>query len=108
MNTLPQDFKIYEEFDEYEFLSDCSSGSNSGNLSGIKIYENFDHLGEDSEHEDDSIFENVVFLNNLEIDEKEVNNIYEIVTVFDSETKCKSRFSPRTLQNGVVNYRPYL
>ena len=106
-NTLPQDFKIYEEFDEYEYLSDCSSGSNSGNLSGIKIYEDFDQLGEDLEHEDDSIFENVVFLNSLEIDEKEVNNSYELVTVIDSMSKLKSRFRPRTLKTGLVNYNSY-
>ena len=107
-NTLPQDFKIYEEFDEYEFLSDYSSGSNSGNLSGIKIYEDFEQFCEESENEEKSIFENVVNLNSLEIDEKEVNNSYEIVTVTNSETKLESRFRPRTLKTGVVNYRPYL
>ena len=103
---LQQDFKIYEEFEEYEFLSDFDSGLNSfgnysGDLSGIKIYEDFDDFSEELEREEENIFENVVFLNSLEIDEKDVNDNYEIVTVMNSKHVAKARkFRPRTLKTG--------
>ena len=71
------------------------------------LQQDFGQFCKESENEDESIFENVVFLNSLEIYEKEVNNFYEIITVMDSDTKLKSQFRPRTLKTGVVNYRPY-
>ena len=58
---IHKDFKIYEEFDEYDFLSDCSSGSNYGDLSRIQIYEDFDQVNEEPKTQDESIFENVFF-----------------------------------------------
>ena len=110
---LQQDFNIYEELKEceYENLSDCNSGfdsfeSNSGDLSGIKIYEDFDDFSEDLEREELNIFENVVFLNSLEIDEKDLNDNYEIVTVKNSKDVTKARkFRPRTLKTGSKNCR---
>ena len=68
-STLQQDFKIDEDFDEYEFLSDCSSGCNSGSLSGIQIHEDFSQFCEESENEDESM------------------HVWEIVTVIDSDYK---------------------
>ena len=101
------DFKIYEDFDEYEYLSHCSSGNTSGDVSGIKIYEDFDQFYEESAEEDEYIFEDVVFLNSLEIYDEDVNDSYEVVAVRYGDDITRNRFRPRTLKTGFSSLRYY-
>ena len=101
---IQEDFGKDDEF-IYEMIQDCDSnfksvGIYSGDLSGIKIYEDFDNLCDEMKMEKENIFENVIFLNSLEIDEKDLSNNYEIVTVKNTEDKSIGRFRPRTLKTG--------
>ena len=102
--VLDHDFKIYEDFDEYEYLSHCSSGYTCGDVSGVKIYEDFDQFYEETKEEDENIFENVVFLNSLEIYEEDIHDRYEVVAVRYGNDITRNRFRPRSLKTGCSSF----
>ena len=105
-----QDFKIYEDFNTFESQSGFSSSfdsfdtiSISSDLSGIQIFEDFDDFYEELRREEENIFEPVVFLNSLEIDENDFKDNYEIVTVQKGMDEFRRSFRPRSLKTGLTN-----
>ena len=105
---VEQDFKIYEDFYQYEYLSDFTSSfesvdTNSSDLSGIQIFEDFDDFYEELRREGENVFEPVAFLNSLEIGDKDMNDNYEIVNVKKGNDEVRRSCRPRTLKTGSTN-----
>ena len=99
-------FKIYEEFDEYEVLTEFTSTGNTHIFPDIKVYEDLEFQC----IREDSIFEDVVFLSSLEIgsDDGDLNdNSYEFINMFGkfkSAERNKLRFKPRSLKCGKTHF----
>ena len=89
-----EDFKIYEEFDPKSTSSEESYDSTKE-----RIYENLVNIVREN-IKDENVFENVIFLSSLELEDIPSEDIYEIILskpVTNDET-AKWKFKPRTLK----------
>ena len=85
------DFKIYDDFNNFNNITSSSSGTEE------RIYENLADLAE-REH-DEEIFENVIFLNSIELEHLPSEDIYEMIFCQNSNHQTKWKFKPRTLKS---------
>ena len=100
-SLLHKELNIHENINYGVFSSNLQSlGFNSGNLSGTN--EKFDSC---EEKKKENVYENVVFTKSLEIDEKDLSNTYEIVTVNNCEVGPRGRFRPRIVKSGISKPR---
>ena len=94
---MEDDFKIYDELNN--FNSTGGSGSEQSTQSiecDDRIYENLvDLIGDEQEE----IFENVIFLNSIELERLPSNDIYEMILHRNSNQEAKWKFKPRTLKS---------
>ena len=68
-----------------------------------KIYEDFDQFHEVLKTEDDSIFENVVFLNSLEIDEMPLDVQNRVLGINENKAISLKDFAKR--YNGILKIK---
>ena len=98
---MEDDFKIYDELCNFNSTGGSRSGESSQSLEcedEDRIYENLvDLIG----GEEEDIFENVIFLNSIELERLPSNDIYEMVLHRKSNQQPKWKFKPRTLKSRV-------